>query len=162
LQEASSLNDLTKQPNSQMCFVCGMENPIGLKLSFYEDSDRRVTATFTPGDEHQGYPGVLHGGIAAALLDEALGRVAIGRGVWLMTARMELRYKRTIPLGQPLTVVGQVRRETRRLFEAGGEIRLADGSVAATAKATYLPVPQDRLEEMQEAVGYWQVFPGSG
>ncbi len=153
------MHPLVKQPNSQMCFVCGMENPIGLKLFFYEDSDGRVTATFTPRNEHQGYPGVLHGGITAALLDEVLGRVVIGRGVWLMTARMDLRYKRAIPLGQPLTIVGQVVRETRRLLEAQGELRLADGSVAATATATYLPIPQEKLEGMEEAVGYWKVFP---
>jgi acyl-coenzyme A thioesterase PaaI-like protein len=158
-QEASSLNDLIKQPNSQMCFVCGIENPIGLKLFFYEDSDGQVTATFTPKDEHQGYPGLLHGGIAAAVLDEVLGRVVIGRGVWLMTARMELRYKRMIPLGQPLTVVGRVRRETRRFLEAEGELLLADDSVAATATATYLPMPQDKLQDLEKAVAYWKVFP---
>lgn len=153
------MDHLTKQPNSQMCFVCGMENPIGLQLFFYEDSDGRVTATFTPRDEHQGYPGVLHGGIAAALLDEVLGRVVIGRGVWLMTARMEIRYKRMIPLGQPLTIIGKVLRETRRLLEAQGELRLADSSVVATATAIYLPMPEEKLEALEETLGYWKVFP---
>jgi len=153
------LDGLVKQPNSQMCFVCGMENPIGLKLSFYQDCDGRVTATFTPGEEHQGYPGVLHGGIAAALLDEALGRVIIGRGGWLMTARMEIRYKKMVPLGQPLTAAGEIVRETRRLVEAKGELRLADGSVAITAMATYLPVPEEKLKGMEEQLGYWKVFP---
>jgi len=157
--EASFLDGLVKQPNSQMCFVCGMENPIGLKLSFYQDGDGRVTATFTPGEEHQGYPGVLHGGIAAALLDEALGRVIIGRGGWLMTARMEIRYKQIVPLGQPLTAAGEIVRETRRLVEARGELRLADGSVAITATATYLPVPEEKLKGMEEQLGYWKVFP---
>jgi uncharacterized protein (TIGR00369 family) len=157
--EASSLNDLVKQPNSQMCFVCGMENPIGLKQFFYEDSTGRVVATFTPEDKHQGYPGVLHGGIAAALLDEVLGRLAIGKGVWLMTARMEIRYRRAIPLDQSLTVVGEVIRDTRRLMEAKGELCLADGSVAAVATATYLPVPKDKLEDMEQALGFWQVVP---
>jgi acyl-coenzyme A thioesterase PaaI-like protein len=153
------LDDLVKQPNSQKCFVCGMENPIGLKLFFYEDGEGRVRATFTPRDEHQGYPGVLHGGIAAAVLDEVLGRVAVGRGVWLMTARLEMRYRQTIPLGQQLTVVGEVVRETHRLMEASGELRLADGSVAATATATFLPVPEEKVKGMEEAAGYWQVFP---
>ena len=52
-----------KQPNSRYCFLCGRENPIGLKVSFYEDDRRRVIARFTPREEHQGFPGVLHGGI---------------------------------------------------------------------------------------------------
>ena len=79
---------MKKQPNSQMCFVCGMENPIGLKLAFYEDEGGRVIAHFTPREEYQGYPGVLHGGIIAALLDEAAGRVASRLDLWTTTAKL--------------------------------------------------------------------------
>jgi len=152
------LDNLVKQPNSRMCFVCGIDNPIGLKQSFYQDGEGRVIATFTPGAEHQGYPGLLHGGIAAALLDEALGRVLLEREVWMVTARMEIRYKQMIPLNQPLTIVGETVRETRRLLEARGELHLADGSVAVSATATYLPMPQEILDSMTEALGDWQVF----
>jgi acyl-coenzyme A thioesterase PaaI-like protein len=82
---------MKKQPNSQMCFVCGLENPIGLKMAFYEDDEGRVVAKFTPGDEHQGFPGVMHGGIVTALLDEVLGRVAIAAGRWMVTGRLNMR-----------------------------------------------------------------------
>jgi len=153
------LDDLTKQPNSQKCFVCGMENSIGLRQSFYQDSTGRVVATFTPRDEHQGYPGLLHGGIAATLLDEVMGRAAIAKGLWLMTIRMEVHYERMVPLDQPLTVVGEIVRETRRLVEAKGEIRLSDGNVAVTAKADFLPAPKDMLNEREQALGYWKVIP---
>jgi acyl-coenzyme A thioesterase PaaI-like protein len=61
---------MDKQPNSRMCFVCGIDNPIGLKLKFYTDDEGRCIARFRPGPEHQGYPGYLHGGIISALLDE--------------------------------------------------------------------------------------------
>jgi acyl-coenzyme A thioesterase PaaI-like protein len=61
---------MEKQPNSRMCFVCGIENPIGLKLRFYTDDEGRCIARFRPKPEHQGYPGQLHGGIISALLDE--------------------------------------------------------------------------------------------
>lgn len=152
------MDDLTKQPNSRMCFVCGVENSIGLKQSFFEDAQGRVVARFKPRPEHQGYPGVLHGGIAAALLDEVLGRVIVGRGVWMVTARMEIRYKEMIPLDQTLTIVGEAVRETRRLVEAEGELRLADGTVAATATASYLPIPEEKLTGMEEQVGYWKVI----
>ena len=54
------------QPSSRQCFLCGVENPIGLKLSFYELGDGRVATRFLPQQRHQGYPGVLHGGIASA------------------------------------------------------------------------------------------------
>ena len=65
-----------RQPNSRMCFVCGMQNPIGLKIIFEGDGER-AWARFTASDEHQGYPGVLHGGITFALLDEVIGRAAM-------------------------------------------------------------------------------------
>jgi acyl-coenzyme A thioesterase PaaI-like protein len=61
---------MEKQPNSRMCFVCGIENPIGLKLFFYTDDEGRTITRFRPKPEHQGYPGQLHGGIISTLLDE--------------------------------------------------------------------------------------------
>ena len=60
---------MEKQPNSRMCFLCGIGNPIGLKLKFYTDDEGRCIAHFRPRPEHQGYPGYLHGGIISALLD---------------------------------------------------------------------------------------------
>ena len=54
---------MQKQPNSRYCFLCGLENPVGLKLAFYEDEDNRVLARYVPDEEHQGYPGLMHGGI---------------------------------------------------------------------------------------------------
>jgi hypothetical protein len=65
-----------KQPNSRMCFVCGIDNPIGLHLHFYTDDEGRCVARFQPGPEHQGYPGHLHGGIISRLLDQTMGRVS--------------------------------------------------------------------------------------
>ncbi len=150
---------MQKQPNSQMCFVCGLENPIGLKASFYEDEDGHVTATWTPGEEHQGYPGLLHGGIAAALLDEALGRTVIGRDLWLVTAKMELRYRNPIPIGEPLTVVAELTRVRSRIVEARGELRLSDGRIGAEANAVYVRLPEEQKETMMQALAYWKVVP---
>jgi hypothetical protein len=61
---------MEKQPNSRMCFVCGVDNPIGLHLAFYTDDEGRCIARFQPKPQHQGYPGQLHGGIISSLLDE--------------------------------------------------------------------------------------------
>jgi acyl-coenzyme A thioesterase PaaI-like protein len=60
---------MEKQPNSRMCFVCGVDNPIGLHLAFYTDGEGQCIARFQPKPEHQGYPGHLHGGIISTLLD---------------------------------------------------------------------------------------------
>jgi acyl-coenzyme A thioesterase PaaI-like protein len=67
-----------KQANARDCFVCGVENPVGLHLKFYQTSPNEVTANLTVPEYYQGYPGILHGGIAAALLDEAAGRALMG------------------------------------------------------------------------------------
>ena len=63
-----------KQPNSRHCFACGLENPIGLKLKFYQTAEDEVTADYVAPEEYQGYPGILHGGVTATILDEAVGR----------------------------------------------------------------------------------------
>lgn len=150
---------MEKQPNSAMCFVCGVQNPIGLHLSFYDDEEGRVVAHWTPGEEHQGYPGVLHGGIAATLLDEAAGRVLTKKNLWMATARLELRYRQPVPIGQPLTVIGEIVRLKSRSLEARAEIRLQDGSVAVEATGLYVQIPEERLAGIQEELRFWQVIP---
>jgi uncharacterized protein (TIGR00369 family) len=150
---------MQKQPNSQMCFVCGLENPAGLKASFYEDEDGHVTATWTPGEEYQGYPGVLHGGIAAALLDEALGRTVVGRDLWLATAKMEIRYRNPIPIGEPLTVIAELTRVRSRTVEARGELRLTDGRIGAEANAVYVRLSEEQTKAAAQALAYWKVVP---
>jgi len=150
---------MPQHPNSAMCFVCGVHNPIGLHLSFYDDEEGRVVAQWTPGEEHQGYPGVLHGGIAATLLDEAAGRVLTNRNLWMATARLELRYRQPVPIGQTLTVIGESGRLKSRSLEARGEIRLQDGTVAVEANGLYVQIPEERLSRMQEDLRFWQVIP---
>ena len=150
---------LRKQPNSRYCFLCGLENPIGLKLAFYEDDDGRVLTHFTPAEEHQGYPGVLHGGITSALFDETIGRVLVGRDFWAMTVELSVRFRKPIPLGEQLTVVGELVNKRGRLVEGKGEIRLADDTVAATAKAKYIILADEQVESFRQQLGSWQVVP---
>jgi uncharacterized protein (TIGR00369 family) len=150
---------MKKQPNSQMCFACGLENPIGLKMAFYEDDEGRVVAHFITRDEHQGYPGVVHGGIVTALLDEVLGRVAIASERWMVTGRLNIRFRRPIPLGETLTIVGEAVNWKKRTLEARGEIRLANGQLGAEAAGTFLEIPPERVEGMEEALAFWQVVP---
>ena len=150
---------MKKQPNSRMCFACGLENPIGLKMDFYQDEKDRVVAKFTTRDEHQGYPGVVHGGIVTALLDEVLGRVAIAAERWMVTGRLNIRFRRPVPVGETLTIVGEAVSWKKRTLEARGEIRLADGQVGAEASGTFLEIPPEKVEGMEDALAFWQVVP---
>lgn len=150
---------MEKQPNSRYCFVCGLQNPDGLHVSFYEDEDHRVIVRYVPKDEYQGYPGVLHGGIACALLDEAIGRTLVRHDIWAMTVDLNVRFHKPIPLGQPLTVIGEMVRLRSRTMEGKGEIRLADGSLAVTAEAKYIRLPDSQLQRFRQELGFWQVVP---
>lgn len=150
---------MDKQPNSRYCFLCGTENPISLDLAFFDDGEDRVVAEFTPQEEHQGYPGTLHGGITCALLDETIGRTLVPYDIWAMTAELNVRFRKQIPLGQSLQIVGELVRLRSRTMEGKGEICLADGSVGATAEAKYILLPDEEVEAFKEELDYWRVVP---
>ncbi len=137
-----------KQYNSRMCFVCGLENNFGLHASFYETDSNELVAIVTPSEQHQSYPGRMHGGLAATILDETIGR-AIANGkedqVWGVTLELTTKYRKPIPLGVELRIVGRVSRDDHRFFEGTGEILLPDGSVAVSAAGKYMKVPIDKI-----------------
>ena len=150
---------MEKQPNSRMCFVCGIDNPIGLHLAFYTDDEGRCIARFRPRPEHQGYPGHLHGGIISTLLDEAMGRVLTPLSVWAMTARLEVSFRKPVPLDQELTVSGELTRSRTRAYEAQGQICLSDGTLLVEATGVYVRIPDEALERTRSALDFWEVVP---
>ena len=147
-----------------MCLVCGADNPFGLQARFYEleaatagaDGSEaggaeagggaapaarpELLGVFTVREEHQSYPGRLHGGISSAILDETIGRAItmLHPGVWGVTAELTLRYRKPLPLTGEVRAVGRITRDTRRLFEGTGEILLGDGAVAVEASGKYV------------------------
>jgi acyl-coenzyme A thioesterase PaaI-like protein len=159
MQMAQGDSIMEKQPNSRMCFVCGIDNPIGLHLAFYTDDDGRCIARFRPRPEHQGYPGQLHGGLISTLLDETMGRVLTSRDVWAVTGRLEIAFRASVPLDQELTIVGQLTRERSRAYEARGRIQLPDGTVLVEATGVYFRVPDEQVERARSALDFWQVIP---
>lgn len=149
-----------KQPNSRDCFLCGVENPVGLNVAFWQDGECVATRVVLR-DEYQGYPGVAHGGVVTALLDETMGRAIIGlRDAFAMTARLETKFLRPVPLGQPLVVRGWITRERDRWYSTEGEIRLeATDEPLATATATFIHLSDERASEMAGALPFWAVVP---
>ncbi len=151
-----------KQPNSRMCFVCGLKNAFGLKAAFYNLESGEVAAVFTPREEHQGYPGRLHGGIAASVLDEVIGRAINPQGlaaVWGVTVELTVKYRKPIPLGEAITAIGRITGRRGRFFEGSGEILLSDGSVALEAKGRYMELPLDKIAQSEMDELEWQVVP---
>ncbi len=151
------------QPNSRNCFVCGLENPTALGLRFYNTGPGEVTAEHVVPDRFQGYPGVVHGGVVAAMLDEAAGRAAMGEQVdkFMFTAKLTVSYRKPVPLGEKLRLVGRLVRRRGRLAVVTGELRLADGTLAADAEGLLADVPEPRADPaVLEALG-WKVYPNS-
>jgi len=148
---------MQKQPNSSMCFVCGRDNPAGLKMDFYSLDDECVYADYTPHHHHQGYPGVIHGGVVTAMLDEIMGRTAIASDLWCMTAEIKVRFKKPVPVDVPLKLKGEITKRAGRVIEGRSEIRLPDGSLAAEATGTFIKIPDAQLQEYKRAMDSWRV-----
>jgi acyl-coenzyme A thioesterase PaaI-like protein len=142
---------MRRQPDSNACFVCGRENPAGLKLDFFE-VEGRVEATFTPRPEHQGWPGFVHGGILFAALDETIGRVGFTVDAYVMSGRIEIRYRQPAPIGAPLRLVGMLIRDRGRALELQGFAQLEDGTVVAEATGLYMRVPDELRTSLEQQI----------
>ena len=138
-----------------MCLVCGRDNPFGLHARFYELAPDEPAAAgaeaasaagpellgvFAVREEHQSYPGRLHGGISSTILDETIGRAILLHqpDVWGVTVEISVRFRKPMPLDEEVRCVARITRDTSRLFEGTGEILLADGTVAVEASGKYL------------------------
>ena len=151
---------MEKQPNSRGCFVCGIDNPVGLRAHFYRDEEGQAVARYTVPDTYRGYPGVVHGGVISALLDETIGRALFVESYWAVTAKLEVRFLKPIPTEQPLTVIGRITRYNPKAAEGTGEIMLEDGTIAAEGKALYIRMPDGEGERwMTNADEAWEVVP---
>ncbi len=133
------------------CFGCGRLNPHGLHLSFGPNADGDgVWAPFVPQSEHEGYANVVHGGIITALLDEAMAWAAYARDVWVVTARIDARFRRPVEIGVPIRVFGRVIADRGRIVDAAGEVRRgSDEALLADAVAVFARVPAAQARAWQ-------------
>jgi uncharacterized protein (TIGR00369 family) len=150
---------VNKQPNSDYCFVCGRHNSRGLYMSFCDNGSNEVVSEYTVSEEYQGYPGVVHGGVVAAMLDEVVCRVAMigDHHHFMMSVKMEIKYRHPVPTGEKLQLVGRIVRLRGRLGKATGEVILPDGTLAVESALTLANVPVEMLSNVDlEALG-WRI-----
>jgi acyl-coenzyme A thioesterase PaaI-like protein len=133
-----------------LCYGCGARNPEGLHIKFEVDG-LNVTGKFRPRPAHQGFPGIAHGGIAAAALDEAMGWAMYAAGAWAMTARMEVRYRRPLPLDQEISITAAVTANRGKRLEATAALRDVSGKVLAESTGLFLRLPEKRTSELNAA-----------
>jgi acyl-coenzyme A thioesterase PaaI-like protein len=117
-----------------MCFICGKRNPIGLKAEFEVDGENlKLTGRFTPRREHEGYKGIMHGGLASALLDEAMVKLLWESGIPAVSASLNIRLLKPVRVGEQVIIKGWVKSDKGRLIHTAAELRNAEGSVLAQA-----------------------------
>lgn len=153
-----------KQPNSKMCFICGLENPVGLHLHIYETEPGVVGTRYIAPEHFQGYPGVLHGGIVGAIIDEISGRALMGSDPlnprFMFTARLEVKYRKNVPIGRELKIVGKAVRSKARSAEAWAGIYDAEtDELLAEGTTLLMNVPPEQFDASRLDELGWKVYP---
>lgn len=122
------------------CFVCGHANAGGLKLSFDVDREARTLRTACrPPDVYQSWEGIIHGGLVATLLDEAMGKLAQELGHPALTATLEIRFRRPARVGEAIEVEAAIDGVDRRIIAAKASARGPGGVLLAEATAKLMP-----------------------
>jgi acyl-coenzyme A thioesterase PaaI-like protein len=151
-----------KQPNSRHCFVCGLQNPVGLQLKIYQIEPGVIETLYTAPEHFQGYPGVLHGGIVATILDEISGRAHMGdpsEPRFMFTGKLEVLYRKNVPTGEPLRIVGKAVKSKGRVAEGWAGIYDGVGTLLAEATTLLFDIPKERMDTGNlEELG-WKVYP---
>ena len=137
---------------------------MGLHLHIYETEPGTVEFAYTAPQHFQGYPGVLHGGIVGAIIDEISARSQIGSDPaaprFMFTARLEIRYRQIVPVGQSLRIVGKAGRLRGKSAEAWGAIYLAhSGELLAEGNSLLIDLPNSQLKRSRLDELGWQVYP---
>ncbi|CAB4649974.1 unannotated protein [freshwater metagenome] len=129
------------------CFGCGDLHPTGLHVIAHAGDAANLTAQFTVTKDHQGAPGLAHGGLLSLAFDEALGKL-----MWLIrapavTARLETDFLKPVPMGSTLFITAQITGQVNRKVYTSAEGRLnsADGPLAVKASALFVVVPMDHF-----------------
>jgi len=121
-----------------MCFACGAENPIGLHIPFTL-ADGICTGFFTPNENHVGYHDTVHGGIIFSALDDVMANNLYLQGIKAHTARCEIRYRKSLRVGQRITLTSRIEKERKSLIVLAAEARLAgDGVLIADCRASFM------------------------
>lgn len=137
-------------PYTRNCFVCGADNPQGLRLRFRLNGDV-VEAEYTPRTEHIGFRGIIHGGILSTVLDEVMVWAAsVPKKRFHFAAELNVRFVKPVMAGRPLLLEGRIAGDRGRLIETAGELRDADGQVFARGSAKYMPVPDAQMAALRE------------
>ena len=118
------------------CFGCSEINPIGLKLKFTYNNNGVITK-WIPKEEYQGWPGILHGGITATILDEVMAKLIEHKDIWAVTAEMDVRYVKKIAIGKELIARAWIEKQSKKILYLKSEIKNKEKDVLAEGSGKY-------------------------
>jgi acyl-coenzyme A thioesterase PaaI-like protein len=136
---------LLELPHTAGCVVCGPRNPHGLHLHLFVDAATGIVQVdFTPLAEHIGFEGIIHGGILATVIDEAMVWAATWAGKrFCVCGEMSVRFRRSATVGQKIVVTAKIESQRPKLIQTTAEVTGSDG-VLAVASGKYIPLAPDR------------------
>jgi acyl-coenzyme A thioesterase PaaI-like protein len=133
-----------------LCFGCGAENPVGLHLDGFTGTVDGVEAPFTPGSNFNGFHGVVHGGVIATALDEISAWSAIvSEGVFVFTAKLDIRYRAEAKIGDTFVLSGSVTQRRGRRLLIDAEMRSGD---TVSAQSSGLFVVADTVDNLLDSI----------
>jgi uncharacterized protein (TIGR00369 family) len=131
--------------------VCGDKNDIGLKLDFYEKNGKAWTE-FTPRRNFEGYKDILHGGILSTLLDEAMIKSILAKGILTVTSQIEVTFKKPAIIGEKLLIEGEITGERGRLILTEGRVIKENGTLIAEAKGKFFRVEGTIKKQLERSL----------
>ncbi len=140
---------ISKQKNSRMCVICGMENCFGLKAQFYNMEDGSVMTPFRFREEHQSYPQRVHGGLIASMLDELGLRACWVNNEYIfgVTLSLEVKYRKPVPYDTDLIGRGIVKNESSKFVTINTEILDKKGTLLANAEVKYMKLDVSKIAQ---------------
>jgi uncharacterized protein (TIGR00369 family) len=126
--------------DADMCFACGKDNPISLKLDFSLVDEDTAQTYFTPDKLHQGYNEIMHGGLVTTLLDEAMAKVLELNEIIAVTGEMKTRFKKPVSIGQKLQIIGEIKDNYHSLYFTEARLVDEEGEILAEAEAKFMKV----------------------
>lgn len=135
-------------PSYKNGYVCGKDNPIGLKVNFFKDKDK-IKADFTPESKHEGYVGIVHGGILFSIMDEIMSKAAmVIKGVMTLTVEINVKYRKKAKIGEKIIFNAEMTKDLGRMIVAEAQAYSENGTLLSEAKGRFIVIPQKMKEEM--------------
>jgi|TARA_B110001454_G_scaffold22084_1_gene21523 uncharacterized protein (TIGR00369 family) len=153
--KAQNTNQFPDNFYNQVCFACGIHNNAGLGMKFNRLDDGSVESLYDPRTEDQGFPSIMHGGILASLIDEAMAWALWSQlGVLGVTAKLEIKYRSRVTTDDSLLVSASVSKHTGRRVNVTADIRSVENKILVQSKALYLKLPADQQENLASQLGW--------